>query len=117
MAQRDYFAHIAPDGITPGDQILAAGYRPLMCGENIASGYPAARDVVQAWMASPGHRANILERRFRDIGLAFREAPGTDSGVLWVQEFGEPRPERAHQGQGQAREHHARQPEQLSRAR
>jgi hypothetical protein len=41
-------------------------------------------------MASPGHRANILEPRFRDIGLAFVEAPGTESGVLWVQEFGQP---------------------------
>lgn len=96
MAERDYFAHISPDGITPGDQILAAGYEPVLCGENIASGYPSAQTVVKAWMASPSHRANILEARFRDIGLAYREAPGTDSGVLWVQEFGEPRPEQAH---------------------
>jgi uncharacterized protein YkwD len=94
MADRDYFAHVSPDGVTPGDQVIAAGYRPLMCGENIASGYANAASVMRAWMDSPGHRANILERRFRDIGLSFLEAPGTDSGVLWVQEFGEPSPER-----------------------
>jgi uncharacterized protein YkwD len=90
MASRDYFAHISPDGVTPGKQIIAAGYQADLCGENIASGYVTARDVVQAWMASPGHRANILEPRFQDIGLAFVEAPGTESGVLWVQEFGQP---------------------------
>jgi uncharacterized protein YkwD len=89
MASRDYFAHISPDGVTPGDQIIASGYQALLCGENIASGYVTARDVVDAWMASPDHRANILEARFQDIGLAFVQAPGTESGVLWVQEFGE----------------------------
>jgi uncharacterized protein YkwD len=99
MAVRDYFAHITPEGVTPGEHIMAAGYRPLMCGENIASGYPTPREVVQAWMASPSHRANILERRFRDIGLAFCEAPGTDSGVLWVQEFAEPQPQRLSRAQ------------------
>jgi len=94
MSARDYFAHISPDGVTPGDQIRAAGYQALLCGENIASGYSSAREVVKAWMASPSHRANILEPRYRDIGLAYSEAPGTESGVLWVQEFGEPAPDR-----------------------
>lgn len=94
MAARDYFAHISPDGVTPGDQVLAAGYQALLCGENIASGYSSARDVVKAWMSSPSHRANILEPRYREIGIAYSEAPGTESGVLWVQEFGEPAPDR-----------------------
>jgi uncharacterized protein YkwD len=117
MASRDYFAHISPDGETPGDQILAAGYQPLLCGENIASGYSSAREVVRAWMASPSHRANILERRFRDIGLAYTEAPGTESGVLWVQEFGEPRPNPAPRRSQKGSDHRTPHPERSPQAR
>jgi uncharacterized protein YkwD len=112
MATRDYFAHISPEGLTPGDQILSVGYEALLCGENIASGYTTPREVVQAWMASPAHRANILEPRYRDIGLAYVEAPGTDSGVLWVQEFGEPLPNRLTRRERRVSDRHSSSPRQ-----
>jgi uncharacterized protein YkwD len=55
-------------------------------GENIAAGYPTAKAVMRAWMRSPGHRHNILDRRFRKIGLGLaRSADGTP---YWVQDFG-----------------------------
>jgi len=68
MAQRDYFAHISPRGDS-GRPDPAAGYQALLCGENIASG-TAPLKSVQAWMDQSSHRANILEARYRDIGLA-----------------------------------------------
>lgn len=55
-------------------------------GENIAYGYPTAGAVVKAWMNSPGHRANILNRRFTKIGLGL--ARSSDGTKYWVQDFG-----------------------------
>lgn len=55
-------------------------------GENIAYGYPTAGAVVKAWMNSPGHRANILNRRFTKIGLGL--ARSDDGTKYWVQDFG-----------------------------
>lgn len=64
--------------------LRACGLR--LVGENIAYGYPTAKSVVRAWMASPGHRANILTRRYRQIGVG---AARDSHGVMWVsQVFG-----------------------------
>jgi uncharacterized protein YkwD len=56
-------------------------------GENIAGGYPTADAVVAGWMASPGHRANILSPRFTEMGVGRVTAAGT-YGTYWAQEFG-----------------------------
>jgi uncharacterized protein YkwD len=67
-----------------------AGYEYQMLGENIAYGYTSPAAVVQAWMESPGHRANILNANFTEIGIAVRATAG---GVLYyTQEFGRPMP-------------------------
>ncbi len=55
-------------------------------GENIAGGYPTPAAVVAAWMSSPGHRANILDARFKEIGVGV--ATGGPYGIYWVQDFG-----------------------------
>ncbi|HLW67385.1 MAG TPA: CAP domain-containing protein, partial [Gemmataceae bacterium] len=66
----------------------AVGYSFTAAGENIAYGYPDANSVMQAWMNSPGHRANILNSSFAQIGVAVAYAPG---GIpYYTQEFGAP---------------------------
>lgn len=65
----------------------AAGYQPWRnLGENIAYGYPTADAVFNGWMNSPGHRANILNGAFRDMGAGM--ASGGTNGPYWAQEFG-----------------------------
>ncbi|MFD3655716.1 sigma-70 family RNA polymerase sigma factor [Streptomyces sp. NPDC058620] len=85
MAARDYFSHTSPDGSDPGDRITAAGYRWSTYGENIAKGQRTPADVMDSWMKSPGHRANILNCSFKEIGVGVRD---TSAGPVWTQNFG-----------------------------
>lgn len=86
MAANNYFSHTSPDGSTFADRIRAAGYRGGAIAENIAAGQTSAKAVMDAWMASPGHRANILSCTFRDIGVGY--ATGGSYGTYWTQTFG-----------------------------
>jgi hypothetical protein len=91
MLAKGYFAHNSPDGRTPWDFITAAGYSYLMAGENLAVNFNEAEDVETAWMNSPGHKANILNKDFQDIGIGISQ--GTYQGhnaIFVVQEFGMP---------------------------
>ena len=82
MATRGFFAHVNPDGLSPTDRVAAQGY-PGGAGENIAVGYPTARAVMLAWMASAGHCRNILgEGRELGIGTANPSRP------YYTQDFG-----------------------------
>lgn len=84
MAERGYFSHDDPEGRTPWDRAAAAGVDNLG-GENIAKGQTDAQTVMASWMASDGHRANILNCDFRTIGVGVHFA---DGGPWWTQEFG-----------------------------
>jgi len=70
MASGNFFSHTGSDGSSAGDRATAAGYVWSTWGENIAAGQTTVREVMQGWMASPGHCANIMTPRFRDIGVA-----------------------------------------------
>ena len=70
MATNNYFAHESQDGRTPADRVSAAGYAWSAIGENIAAGYPDVAAVVDGWMTSPGHCANIMTAGFRELGMA-----------------------------------------------
>lgn len=85
MAARDFFSHTNPDGADPGQRTTAAGYRWSTYGENIARGQQTAKSVMDSWMKSPGHRANILNCAFRDIGVGIHQGSG---GPWWTQNFG-----------------------------
>ncbi|MFG3181371.1 sigma-70 family RNA polymerase sigma factor [Streptomyces nigra] len=85
MAARDFFDHTNPDGADPGQRITVAGYRWSTYGENIAMGQQTPEAVMESWMNSPGHRANILNCSFKDIGVGVHEGPG---GPWWTQNFG-----------------------------
>ena len=89
MLAKGYFAHNTPDGKTPWDFIVSAGYTYLQAGENLAVNFLDAEDVEAAWMNSPGHKANILNKHFQEIGIGI--AQGTYQGhnaIFVVQEFG-----------------------------
>ncbi|MFC5804599.1 sigma-70 family RNA polymerase sigma factor [Streptomyces formicae] len=85
MAARDYFDHTSPDGTDPGDRITAAGYSWSTYGENIARGQQTPASVMESWMNSPGHRANILNCSFKELGIGVHDASG---GPWWTQAFG-----------------------------
>ncbi|MFI8210087.1 CAP domain-containing protein [Streptomyces werraensis] len=84
MAGRGFFDHTDPDGDTPWDRAQAAGISNLG-GENIARGQADAEAVMQAWMDSPGHKANILNCDFKTLGVGVHLGPG---GPWWTQNFG-----------------------------
>jgi uncharacterized protein YkwD len=84
MEARNYFDHNSPDGRTPWDRIKAAGYS-TPGAENIAKGYATAQAVVQGWMNSPGHRANILNCSLKAVGIGVEYGQG---GPWWTQDFG-----------------------------
>ncbi|MEW2812738.1 CAP domain-containing protein [Streptomyces massasporeus] len=86
MVARAFYAHTAPDGSRPWDRAAAAGSTRRSIGENIACGQRSPADVVEGWMNSPGHRANILKPGFTHIGVGF--AGGGRAGTYWTQLFG-----------------------------
>src|ERR1035437_7435512 len=70
MFAQNYWAHISPDGKTPWVFIKAAGYNYIYAGENLARGFTSAQDVINAWMASPEHRKNMLSTNYQSVGYA-----------------------------------------------
>ena len=84
MRARGYFAHNTPDGVTPWTRIEARGYSDPSA-ENIAMGQQTPQSVVDAWMNSPGHRANILNCSSKAIGVGVQFGP---DGPWWTQDFG-----------------------------
>ncbi len=89
MFAHDFWSHIAPDGTTPWQFILDAGYNYTYAGENLAKDFSATPNLMRAWMSSPTHKANIVSSHYTDIGVAV--VPGKLQGkdtVLVVQMFG-----------------------------
>jgi uncharacterized protein YkwD len=92
MALRDYFSHEGPNGSSIASRVIAAGYNYSRVGENIAAGYATAQEVVNSWMNSPGHKANILNPDFQEIGIGYYYL-ANDVGEInyqqyWTQDFG-----------------------------
>ncbi|MBB2494848.1 CAP domain-containing protein [Aquipseudomonas ullengensis] len=90
MANGNYFAHRDRDGRTPGDRAELAGYGGQQIGENIAAGQDGARKVVDGWLASPGHCANLMNPKFSELGAAYAVDPKSDAGIYWTALFGAP---------------------------
>ncbi|MEU6478189.1 CAP domain-containing protein [Streptomyces sp. NPDC047017] len=86
MAAHQNMSHTGSDGSAPSDRISAAGYDWSAYGENVAYGYATPEEVMAGWMASPGHRANILDCSFKEIGVGLAQP-----GSYWTQDFGTPR--------------------------
>jgi uncharacterized protein YkwD len=88
QARRDLMTHTGANGSDAGDRISRAGYTWSAWGENVAMGYPTPRSVVRAWMHSSGHRANILTRRFRHLGVGRRLS--ADGTIYWTLDLARP---------------------------
>ncbi|GLZ75683.1 hypothetical protein Afil01_04900 [Actinorhabdospora filicis] len=85
MARNNYFDHTSQDGRSPWDRSRAQGYNDAI-GENIAAGYTTAKAVLEGWMNSEGHRANILNCDAKAIGLGVARYNGGQ--LYWTQMFG-----------------------------
>lgn len=89
MADRNFCSHVDPDtGLTAFDRAIEYGYQYSLLGENIAAGQTTPKAVMDGWMNSPGHRANILSADLTEIGVGVHE--GGSLGIYWCQEFGTP---------------------------
>ena len=93
MAEEDFFSHTGLDGSSPGDRIEDAGYTNWSTwAENIAAGQPEPEDVMEAWINSPGHRANLLNPNLEDIGIGYvyleNDTGSVNYNHYWTQNFG-----------------------------
>lgn len=89
MFSENYWAHFAPSGKTPWDFITDSGYRFSYAGENLAKNFTSSKDVVSAWMNSSTHKENLLNPKYKEIGIAVED--GVLNGIrttLVVQMFG-----------------------------
>jgi hypothetical protein len=92
MRDHNYFAHTSPDGVTPWSWFGKAGYSYKYAGENLAVYFTSAEDVYAGWLASPTHKANIVDKRYTEIGVGV--ASGEYNGfpaIFVVQHFGYPK--------------------------
>lgn len=89
MIDKDYWAHVSPDGTQPWKFFSQFGYKYRYAGENLARDFSNAGDAVNAWMNSPTHRDNILNAKYKEIGIGITEGDlaGSDSTII-VQFFG-----------------------------
>lgn len=87
MISKGYFAHYAPDGTTPWHWLDEAGYRYASAGENLAIDFVDSKDVVDAWMKSPTHRANIVKQKYTEIGMAVAEGQFNNHKTIFVVQF------------------------------
>lgn len=89
MLARDYWAHVAPDGTQPWKFFADVGYKYRFAGENLAKDFTNPGSAIDAWMASPSHRDNMLSDKYKEIGIAVVEGDmnGVDTTII-VQLFG-----------------------------
>ncbi len=89
MINRDYWAHVAPDGTQPWKFFKDFGYSYRYAGENLARDFSSASSAVDAWMNSPSHKENILNPKYKEIGIGVVEGDlsGSDTTII-VQFFG-----------------------------
>ncbi|MFE1875441.1 CAP domain-containing protein [Streptomyces sp. NPDC059496] len=83
MASHSNMSHTGSDGSDPGARITRAGYAWSTYGENVAYGYSTPEKVMEGWMNSQGHRENILNCSFKEIGIGLAQP-----GYYWTQDFG-----------------------------
>ncbi len=102
MAEKGYFAHVGPNGKEPWEWLQEIGYDYRAAGENLAVRFVDSRDVVNAWMDSPTHRANIVKPIYTEIGIGVADGMYKGEKATYVvQYFGTPR-QGLFEGQGAA---------------
>ncbi|MEN9647414.1 MAG: hypothetical protein RLY57_218 [Candidatus Parcubacteria bacterium] len=87
MAKREYFAHYTPEGDAPWYWLKQVSYAYTHAGENLAVNFRDSKDVVEAWMDSPTHRANILKNGYDEIGVGYAEGKYKGHDAIYVVQF------------------------------
>jgi len=91
MARVGRLDHVGADGSSPSERVKRSGYVARIVGENIAGGVPSAGEVVEGWLDSLAHCANIMDPRFTEMGLAYAVNPDSPLQIYWTQLFALPR--------------------------
>lgn len=94
MIEKDYFSHYSPSGVTPWDWFKTVNYNYSYAGENLALNFWNSNETIEAWLSSPTHRANIINSKYLETGVAILNGttPTTkESKVVVVQLFGTPK--------------------------
>jgi uncharacterized protein YkwD len=84
MARNNFMSHTGSDGSTPFSRMRDAGYNYRTAAENVAAGHPSAEAVVRAWMNSAGHRQNMLNAGFCDVGVGYDHNERTRMQHYWT---------------------------------
>jgi uncharacterized protein YkwD len=86
MEEEAYWSHTSPDGISPFTWVKVRAYQFHKVGENLANGFETARVLLESWMESPGHRANIMSADFEDVGISIidgsTKGPATGKSIV-----------------------------------
>jgi uncharacterized protein YkwD len=91
MLARRYYNHVTPEGATPLDRAQEAGFSAGVIAENIAEGQFTVGEVMDGWMRSEGHRANVLNPKVTELGIGLAVGRFEDRlRILWVQDFARP---------------------------
>lgn len=88
MARRNYFDHRNPEGETPFARVNKTKFKGNRVGENIAAGQRSPEEVMRGWMKSDGHCANVMEPRYRYLGVGYAEKKDSEYRQYWTQNFG-----------------------------
>jgi len=91
MASKNYFSHTSLDGRTFSQRITAAGYAWSTAGENIAAGQTGLQAVMNGWLQSPGHCANIMKSGFVDVAVSCVQNNASTYKLYWTMELAAPR--------------------------
>lgn len=91
MASKNFLSHTGSDGSTIQSRIQDTGYSFQTLGENVAAGQSTPAAVLKSWMNSPGHKRNILNPNYTEIGLAYAMNSSSTYTHYWTQDFGRPR--------------------------
>ena len=94
MVQKQYFSHISPQGLTPWYWFLQSGYEYKYAGENLAIGFYDSKEAFNAWLNSPSHRENMLNKNYKEVGTAVLTGFGPNNAVVVVQLFGAQLPQK-----------------------
>jgi uncharacterized protein YkwD len=87
MMAKHYFSHVSPSGIAPWHRFAESGYAYIYAGENLAMDFYTPANLEDAWMASPTHRANILNGKYKDIGFGIVQGTYQGKPAIFVVEF------------------------------
>ena len=91
MAAHSYLGHQSRDGSMPAQRVMRASYVWSAVAENVAAGQPSAEEVVNTWLESPGHCANLMNPRYTETGIAFAVDKASDKGIYWAQLYATPK--------------------------